>query len=150
MLSTTSQYALRALTHLARQPQGSSMLGRNLAKQAQIPGKYLSKIMTVLRNAGLIAANRGTGGGYSLSRPADAIHLIDVVELFEGDAARPECLLAHNKRCSEKNACSAHKAWRDVRNYYLRFLEKTTLTDISEEPVHATQLTRSYRTTLEA
>lgn len=150
MLSTTSQYALRALTYLARQPQGGSMLGRDLSKQAHIPGKYLSKIMTMLRNAGLVVASRGTGGGYTLSRPADAIHLIDVVEVFDGSAARPECLLAHNKRCSDKNACSAHKAWGNVRNYYLRFLEKTTLTDISEEPVHATQLTRSYRAKLEA
>ena len=36
MLSVTSKYALRALTHLATLPEGETMLGKDLAKRAQI------------------------------------------------------------------------------------------------------------------
>src|SRR5690349_4716071 len=64
MLSTTSEYALRALTRLAAAPDGESMLGRDLAEQAGIPANYLSKIMWTLGNAGLIDATRGNHGGY--------------------------------------------------------------------------------------
>jgi len=54
MLSTTSQYAIRALSCLARMQHGDAVLGRDLAKQASVPGNYLSKIMLVMRNAGLV------------------------------------------------------------------------------------------------
>jgi Rrf2 family protein len=67
MLSITSQYALRALSHLARQ-SGEAVLGRDLARSVEIPANYLSKVLLTLRNAGLVATARGSGGGYRLSR----------------------------------------------------------------------------------
>ena len=136
MLSTTSEYALRALAHLARLPQGGAMLGRELAEEAEIPANYLSKILVALRNAGLVATARGSGGGYWLLRPPDAIHLVEVVELFDGPAARTTCVLGHRKACEEKNPCSAHEAWKKVRLAYAEFLEATTLAQIAAHRVH--------------
>jgi len=145
MISTTSEYALRALTQLARLAHGDTILGRDLAENTSIPPKYLAKIMLALRNAGLVVASRGTGGGYGLLRPADAIHLIDVVQLFDGPQARPDCLLRAKGQCSEKNPCSAHAAWSGVRKTFVDFLEKTTLADISPSLLHESQLTRRVR-----
>lgn len=145
MLSATSEYALRALTQLARLSRGKVMLGRDLADHTGVPPKYLAKVMLALRNAGLVVAARGTGGGYMLLRPADAIHLIDVVQLFEGPAAWPQCLLRPQRECSDKNACTAHARWSGVRRGYLEFLEDTTLNDISLPAPHSTQITRGAR-----
>src|SRR5215471_1965372 len=75
MLTTTSEHALRALTYLARLPEGSSILGRELAKEASIPANYLSKILWTLGNAGIIDATRGSGGGYRLRRGPGAARL---------------------------------------------------------------------------
>jgi DNA-binding IscR family transcriptional regulator len=44
MFSTTCEYALRALVQLARMPEGTAVLGRDLARNADIPANYLSKI----------------------------------------------------------------------------------------------------------
>jgi hypothetical protein len=63
MLTMTSEHALRALTRLALLPEGSSMLGRELAEQAAIPANYLSKILWTLENAVIIDATRGNRGG---------------------------------------------------------------------------------------
>jgi Rrf2 family protein len=145
MLSATSEYALRALTQLARLSHGQVILGRDLAGRTGVPPKYLSKIMLSLRNAGLVVATRGTGGGYMLLRPADAIHLIDVVQLFEGPSTWPHCLLRANHQCTAKDPCTAHAYWGKVLHTYLEFLENTTLNDISENTAHHTQLTRSAR-----
>ena len=136
IFSTTSEYALRALAFLARTQRGQVVLGRELAAHTGIPPKYLAKVMLSLRNAGLIGTSRGTGGGYSLLRPADGIHLVDVVEIFEGPAARPQCLLGVNAQCSEGHPCTAHLAWRNVRQTYVEFLEATTLQDIAYAPPH--------------
>lgn len=145
MLSSTSEYALRALAELARLSRGEFMLGRDLAQRTGIPSKYLSKIMLALRNAGLISATRGAGGGYMLQRPADAIHLTDIVQVFEGAPETPHCLLRGNHDCKgDADRCTAHDHWQKVRANYEAFLEETTLIDIAMN-THDSQLTSTAR-----
>lgn len=132
MLSTTSEYALRALAHLAQQPSGAALLGRDLAHAVDIPANYLSKILLTLRNAGLVATSRGSGGGYRLRKPAGEIFLIDVVELFdEISRSTPSCFLRHTRPCSSKTPCTAHAAWSDLQAAYLGFLVSTPLSVIA-------------------
>jgi Rrf2 family iron-sulfur cluster assembly transcriptional regulator len=134
MLTITSQYALRALTHLARQA-GEPVLGRDLAQSGQVPANYLSKVMLTLRNAGLVDTTRGSGGGYRLGRSADEIYLIDVVELFEEiSRTKPNCFLGHTRKCSDSTPCSAHFSWRGVQVAYLKFLVSTSLSAIAGKP----------------
>jgi Rrf2 family protein len=134
MLTTTSQYALRALCHLARQ-SGEAVLGHDLAQSVEIPANYLSKVLLTLRNAGLVDTTRGSGGGYRLRKPANEIHLIDVVELFEEiSRTKPGCFLGRTRTCSEKTPCTAHSTWRDLQAAYLEFLTSTTLSAIAGNP----------------
>jgi len=134
MLSTTSQYALRALSHLARQ-DGKAVLGQDLARAVEVPANYLSKVLVTLRNAGLVDTLRGSGGGYRLARPAEGIRLIDVVELFEEiSRSRPTCFLGRTRECSETEPCTAHTAWSEVQKAYLRFLVSTPLSAIAGNP----------------
>jgi Rrf2 family iron-sulfur cluster assembly transcriptional regulator len=134
MLTITSQYALRALSHLARQ-SGEAVLGRDLAQSVEIPANYLSKVLVTLRNAGLVDTTRGSGGGYRLSRPANEIHLIDVVELFEEvSRTRSSCFLGQTRPCSETKPCTAHSAWKGAQAAYLGFLVSTPLSEIAGNP----------------
>lgn len=134
MLSITSQYALRALSHLARQ-SGEAVLGRDLAESVEIPANYLSKVLVTLRNAGLVDTARGSGGGYRLGKPAEDIHLIDVVELFEEvSRAKPSCFLGRTRACSETTPCTAHSTWKGLQATYLGFLVSTPLSAIAGNP----------------
>ena len=131
MLSATAEYALRAMTHLARQPRIGIVLGRDLSREADVPSAYLTKVLLALRNAGLVTTVRGTGGGYRLSKSPEQIHLIDIIELFDGRKTQSSCLLGHSKECSDHQPCSAHKVWRDLRAAYLGMLVSTSLADIA-------------------
>jgi Rrf2 family protein len=132
MLTVTSQYALRALVHLAKMPQGKVMLGRDLAAATEIPSNYLSKMLVALRNAGILETSRGTGGGYRLKKSAQEIYLIDVVELFETVSRKPTmCLLNGTHACDETAPCSAHTIWRDLRATYMGFLISTPLSALA-------------------
>ena len=134
MLSTTSQYALRALCHLARQ-SGEAVLGRDLARSVEIPANYLSKVLLTLRNAGLVETARGTGGGYRLRKAASQIYLVEVVELFEEiSTSEPSCFLGHTRACSATTPCTAHSRWQGVLAAYLGFLKSTPLSGIAGEP----------------
>jgi Rrf2 family protein len=107
-------------------------LGRDLARTAQIPANYLSKILLTLRNAGILTTARGTGGGYRLRKSPETIRLLDIVELFDGARAKPACLLG-GKSCSDEDPCPAHESWRDIRAAYVEFLESTTLASVAQK-----------------
>ncbi len=131
MLSTTAEYALRGMAYLARQPRVGIVLGRDLSREADVPQAYLTKILLVLRNAGLVTSVRGTGGGYRLSKSPEEIHLIDIVELFDGRKTQSPCLMGHSKECSDREPCSAHKVWGELRAAYLGLLVSTSLAEIA-------------------
>jgi Rrf2 family protein len=129
MLTRTSEYALRAMIVLARHPGGGPLTGEQLAKTSGIPRKYLVKIMGDLTRAGALSATRGRSGGFTLSRPADRIHLIEVIAPFERFDDR-RCPFG-NERCGDRNPCGGHERWKTVAEAYRRFLEETTVFDIS-------------------
>jgi len=133
MLSTTAEHALRALSEIASLEDGESILGKDLARIAGIPANYLSKLLLLLGNAGIIDATRGSGGGYRLRRKAADIRLSEIVELFERQRPECRCLLGGARECQEMDQCGAHEEWRRVRTSYLEFLEKTTLAQISRQ-----------------
>ena len=133
MLSTTAEYALRALLSLAHQPDKAT-LGRDLAASSGVPANYLSKILLDLKKGGFVQAVRGTGGGYRLGRPPGEVRLMDVVEFVDGEAAHPGCFLAGSDACSDGDPCLAHDRWAAVRDHYVAFLETTTLADVTEHP----------------
>jgi Rrf2 family protein len=84
-----------------------------------------------MRNAGLVQATRGAGGGYRLARPASSVRLLDIVSLFDSSAAQLECVLG-GVPCDENNSCAAHEHWKHVRSHYIQFLEKTTLAQLAD------------------
>lgn len=133
MLGITAKYGLRVLVYLTWEPPGEYALGRDLTERTDIPGNYLQKILLALRKAGLVEAARGQGGGYRLARPATAIRLIEVVEVFEGVRSRPSCLLGIHSDCSDDNPCSAHKSFRLMRRAYIDFLERTTIAEVADQ-----------------
>ena len=133
MLSVTSQYALRALTQLAKIKDEPIMLGKELAEKAEIPPNYLAKILLLLKNAGLLGTARGSRGGYWLIREPQSIRLIDIVLLFDQSANPQPCILGQKEQCSEDLPCSAHQRWQQIRTAYLEFLESTTIADLATD-----------------
>jgi len=82
MLSATQEYALRAMTQLARKAPSSAKTA-DIAKAVEVPGSYLAKIIRDLRIAGLVRSQRGVNGGVSLAKPPKNITLLDVMETVE-------------------------------------------------------------------
>ncbi len=136
MFSTTSKYALKALVYLARMQNGKARRCQDLALETKIPANYLYKILLALRNADILTSARGMTGGYKLTKLPEEIHLIEIVQIFEGKKKRTMCFLGDDHECSDHSPCSAHELWGKVQLVLLRFLESTTIEDISRKPMH--------------
>ena len=49
-----------------------------------MPERFLLQILRVLVTHGILKSTRGVDGGYSLSRPAEEISLLEVIEAIDG------------------------------------------------------------------
>jgi Rrf2 family protein len=85
-LSARVDYALRAAAELAAAGAGPTTVGE-LAKEQDMPPKYLENILLQMRRAGLVRGQRGPEGGYVLARPAGEISLADVIRAVDGPLA---------------------------------------------------------------
>ena len=135
IFGASATHALRALTQLAATESEDAVLGRDLATTVGVPAHYLAKVLATLARTGVLTASRGVRGGYRLARPAKEIHLIEIVEPFEGKRVRPGCLLRPDQPCPDDGVCSAHAAWSEAKMAYSRFLGMTTLADIQDSGI---------------
>src|SRR3989337_4217124 len=76
-------YAVRALSYLAGQPEGKIISRAEIEKNQDIPSFYLSKIMKDLVSGGLVQSHIGSKGGFTLSKAATAITIKEVYETVE-------------------------------------------------------------------
>ena len=128
-ISAKADYALRALLTLAAEPHGGAITAEALAARQHLPVKFLENILVDLRRLGMVTSSRGTGGGYRLGRPADAITAAEVIRALEGPLAevrglRPEAVVY------EGPAAHLQDVWVAVRAGLRAVLEHVTLADI--------------------
>jgi Rrf2 family protein len=123
-----TDYGLRAISELARHPGGAISIGM-IAEKHGIPDSFLEKIMQELRQAGLVEATHGRGGGYCLSRPAGEISLKDVVHVLEGPVALVICL-DPELRCKIEEGCPTSPIWNVINERFEASLSQLTLEDI--------------------
>lgn len=131
MLSESSQHVLRALTWIAALPRQAAVSAGDIAEGAGVPRRYLSKILARLTRNRILEARRGVKGGYRLARPPARIRLIEVVSPFEPTLGQDTCIFGGGRVCGEVKPCDAHQDWGKIREKLWRFLDRTTLADIS-------------------
>jgi Rrf2 family protein len=85
-VSAKTDYAVRALLELAVAGDGP-VKGERLAEAQAIPLKFLENILTDLRHAGIIRAQRGAEGGYWLARDPAAVTVGEVIRAVDGPLA---------------------------------------------------------------
>ena len=98
-LTHLADYAVVLMTAAARYPAGARLSATELSGDTGVPLPTAQKLMGQLATAGLLSSVRGAGGGFTLSRPADAISLADIVEAVEGPIALTMCSDGINHEC---------------------------------------------------
>lgn len=82
-ITSKSRYAVVAMAELARSGD-RPMPVKELAERREIPDQFLEQLFSTLRRSGLLTSHRGSKGGYTLSRPADEITVLEVVQALDG------------------------------------------------------------------
>ncbi len=83
-LSRKSDYALRAVKHMANLPKGKLGSINSISKSEAIPREFLAKILKDLTRGGVLKSFQGVTGGYCLSKPAKNINYLTIIEIIDG------------------------------------------------------------------
>lgn len=118
------------LIALARRPLGDVVMVDVLAREEGVPASFLGKIFQSLQRAGLVRSARGTGGGFSLSRPPSAITVLDVMEAVEGPIAFQRCLEPESE-CGHRGGCALCGLFSEAQNRVKEVFGRTTLAQLA-------------------
>lgn len=105
--SMTAEYALRAVTELARSP--GTLNAEEIASRTLVPSAYLAKILRQMQAAGLVESTRGKTGGWSLSPTrSHNMTVYDVVVAVDQIVRIRECPIYLKEH--SPNLCPLHAA----------------------------------------
>lgn len=130
-ISTRVEYGMLALTDIALySDNGSSVSAPDIAERQNISQKYLEQILTHLKQAGLIRAQKGLRGGYALARSADRISIAEILNALDSDILEDV-----DDAGTERNLRSAVNAclWKKLNRLLAEFTESKTLADFIQE-----------------
>jgi Rrf2 family transcriptional regulator, cysteine metabolism repressor len=123
-MSTRGRYGVRLMVALAVNHGNGTSLLKEIARREGISEKYLGQIVIPLKASGLVVAQRGSHGGYSLARPPEDITVRDVVEAIEGRvapapcageaASDPECVESPSA-CERATSCVVVRVWKKLQ-----------------------------------
>src|SRR5678815_4559323 len=147
-LSKKADYALIAMKHLAqsasraeaRTREGGtgapSASAREIAEQYDIPIELLAKVLQRLVRTGLLASTQGTRGGYTLSRPAKAISVVDVIQAIDGPFTVTACS-SDKHDCEQYSKCSVRDPLWQIRERIVAALGTVTLSEMASDEMVA-------------
>ncbi|MEH1948745.1 MAG: Rrf2 family transcriptional regulator [Nostoc sp.] len=130
-LSCKSEYAILALLEMAAHYEsGEPLQIRQIAAQQNIPDRYLEQLLATLRRGGIVKSQRGSKGGYLLTREPRKIILFEILECLEGLEAR-----AGEENVNSKSIDSSviEEIWQEASRAANSVLQKYTLQDLCEK-----------------
>ncbi|MBI5870478.1 MAG: Rrf2 family transcriptional regulator [Actinobacteria bacterium] len=132
LISSKSEYGLRALMDIAINEDGTPVSRSGISERQQIPLPYLTQVLRILVNGGLLKSNRGPSGGYSLNRDMREISVLDVVTLLQGPVSPAGCAGAGGSTagCEKLDSCGLVGVWSELKSSSENVLGQTTLHDL--------------------
>lgn len=131
-----TQYAFKALMHMAQKDMTKPTLIAEIASERNIPLKFLENILLGLKKAGILQSKKGKGGGYMFALPPHQIKLATILRMVDGPIALLPCVsLNFYEKCAncDESFCGLNKVMIKVRDASLAILESQTVADIAKQ-----------------
>ncbi len=131
MFSQTVEYALRAVVHLAHQAPTAQTTDQ-IAAVTRVPKAYLAKVLQGLRREGVVASQRGVGGGITLIKSPSELTILEVVNAVEPMQRIRTCplgLSAHGV-----HLCPLHQRMDNAMALVEDAFRSTTLAEVLADP----------------
>ncbi|MEV0152522.1 Rrf2 family transcriptional regulator [Micromonospora sp. NPDC050686] len=140
-ISARGDYAVRAALSLAA-AYPVRMSTQAIAGEQDMPRKFLEAVLADLRRAGIVRAQRGAEGGYTLARPPREVTIGAILRAVDGPLAEVRGLRPEQTRY-DGSAQHLPGLWVAVRAAVRRVVDEVSLAEIisGRLPAHVRRLT---------
>jgi len=147
-ITAQEEYGLRCLLRLAQAVEGQSLTLPEIAAGEGLSVPYAAKLLTVLRQAGLIDSVRGRAGGYRLAQPPAKIALGSLLltlgePLFDEPTYCKQHAAPGADSCVHHGGCTLRALWQTLEHWMRGTLNQVTLADLLQSEGRITELLRS-------
>ncbi|MFH0735691.1 MAG: Rrf2 family transcriptional regulator [bacterium] len=134
LFSKKCELGLQAVLLLSTLPKNMPVNAAYVAEKLKIPKEFVSKVMQILTNDGIVGSKKGHNGGFYLAKDPSKIKLIDIVKSLDGLGVFNDCVLGF-PGCSSKKPCPVHGTWGKVRDEAYQMLNDENLAQFREKVV---------------
>ena len=131
-ITALEEYGLRCLLQIvAGKEKGASI--SEISEREGLSIQYVSKILSILKKKGLVAANRGVKGGYYLTQEPQTLKLSEVLRMLGGVMFDKDFCGEHTGKetvCVHDQNCAVRSIWSVVYSYVYSILDQLTLADL--------------------
>lgn len=141
-LTTKSRYGLRLMLDLALNSDNGPISLNDVAVRQKVSFKYLEKLASKLKAAGLINSRRGASGGHELARDSGRISVGEIVRVLEEQSAVVACAESHDYECAYGQGasdCVARLVWLEASKAFFGYLDEVTLGALVSQRQHTMQ-----------
>lgn len=129
-----TDYGILIMTYLARDPERLHA-AQEIAQAVGITLPTANKLLKMLARGGLLDSQRGTKGGYALSRQPEAITMVDIIGALEGPVGLTDCGTAKQPgNCQRERSCSVKANWQRISQAVNDALAGVTLAEMTVPP----------------
>lgn len=131
LLTDAAEYGLRAVSWLGHRP-GQAQKVREIAEAIHAPPGYLVKVLQVLSKAGILSAQRGSQGGFTLQRDPATLTVLEVIDAIDPIERIKTCPLGleEHRDC----LCPMHRRIDDAMALIEQSFRSSTIADLMSPP----------------
>lgn len=133
-ISTKGRYALSLMIDLALNGADENVSIKAISERQGISIKYLEQIISTLNKAGYVKSERGSGGGYRLTKTPEEYTVGMILRLTEGSLAPIACIEDEEEnRCPKYGKCPTVGVWEKINDAINAVVDNITLADLLED-----------------
>jgi Rrf2 family protein len=105
---------------------------QQVARQGELPRRYLEQLVIGLKNASLIRGVSGKVGGYCLTKPAGEIKIGAIIESAIGPVNIVDCV-NEPRQCLKADVCECRLLWVLINGRIADVLNEFSLADMLDK-----------------
>lgn len=134
IFSKKCELGLQAVLYLSTLDKDQMVSAAQVATKLKVPKEFVSKVMQILTDSGIVASKKGKNGGFYLGKNPSEIKLIDIVMVLDGGDVFNTCILGF-PGCSVSTPCPMHNEWGKIRNMAFSMLNAETLESMKHKSI---------------
>jgi Rrf2 family transcriptional regulator, iron-sulfur cluster assembly transcription factor len=116
ILSQACNYGILSMLYIAKESKPGEFISiRKISTELNISFAFLTKILQILTQHGILHSVRGAKGGIALAMPTTEISMYDVIKAIDGESMFIDCILGL-PGCGEQKPCPLHHEWAKIRD----------------------------------